>query len=72
MFRYFPFPESLQSDEFGAYISFGIKVFDSSGREIASVSDVSVNKEFVADLCRRCTLYQLYPIHLYDVIEDHL
>ncbi len=72
MFRYIPFRESLYSDEIGSYISFGIKVFDSSGKEIASVSDVSADEAFVTALCKKCTLYRLQPIHLLDVIEDNL
>lgn len=72
MFRYVPFKEILYSDDIDSYISFGIKVFNRFGHEIMSVSDVSVNKDFVLELCNRCTLYQLYPIHLFDIIEDNL
>lgn len=53
MFRYVMFEEILQSDEFGQYRSFGIKVMDTSGSEITSVSDVSVNRELVRDICER-------------------
>lgn len=72
MYRYVPFKEKLYSDEFGTYISFGIKAFDSLNCSITSVSDVSTNEVFVQDLCEKCTLYQLHPIHLLDVIEDNL
>lgn len=72
MFQYVPFEESLQSDELGSYISFGIKAVDSSNRITTSVSDVSTDEAFVADLCNRCTLQQLNPIHLLDVIEDNI
>lgn len=72
MFQYVPFEESLQSDELGSYISFGIKAVDSSNRITTSVSDVSTDEAFVEDLCNRCTLQQLNPIHLLDVIEDNI
>lgn len=72
MYRYVPFKEKLHSDELGTYISFGIKVFDSLNCLITSVSDVSTNEAFVQDLCEKCTLHQLHPIHLLDVIEDNL
>ena len=72
MYRYVPFKEKLHSDELGTYISFGIKAFDSSDCLIASVSDVSTDKVFVQDLCEKCTLHQLHPIHLLDVIEDNI
>lgn len=72
MFLYVPFTENLCSDELGSYISFGIKAIDSLDRPIATVSDVSTNEAFVTDFCKRCTLQQLHPIHLLDVIEDNL
>ena len=51
MFRYVMFEESLQSDELGKYQTFGIKVLNPSGDEITSVSDVSVSRELVRDIC---------------------
>jgi len=64
--------EKLYSDELGSYISFGIKVHDLSNHETKYISDVSVDKALVKKICRRCTLHQLHPIHLYDVIEDNI
>lgn len=72
MFRYIPFEETLYSDEFGSYISFGIKAVDDLNNSIISVSDVSTNESAVTDLCRHCTLYQLHPIHLLDIIDDFI
>lgn len=72
MFRYLPIKESFHSDELGDYISFGIIVLNTSGTVITSVSDVSLNESFVTNLCRECTVHQLDPIHLLEVIEDRL
>lgn len=72
MFRYVPIKESLYSDDLGSYISFGIKVFDDSNCAVVSVSDISVNETFVSELCNLCTLHQLNPIHLLDIIEDNI
>lgn len=72
MFRYVPFKEELHSDELGFYISFGINIIDSSNNLITSISDISINESFVSELCDRYTLYQLDPIHLFEVIEDSL
>ncbi len=40
--------------------------------KLNSVSDVSVDKSFVANLCKLFTDNQLDPIHLTDVLEDSL
>lgn len=72
MFRYISYKEVLYSDEFGYYVTFGIRVIDSERGEICSVSDVSLDKEFVNRLCFDCTDGQLDPIHLMDVIEDNI
>ena len=70
MNRYLPFREELYSDDIGAYVSYGIRVLDSRGQVIASVSDVSVDKDLVDKLCYLWTRYELSPIHLEDAIEE--
>ena len=72
MFQYLPFAEHLHSDELGEYDTYGIKAVDAAGKVLESVSDVSLDGEFVTELCRKCTENQLHPIHLMDVIEDHI
>ena len=72
MFQYLPFEERLQSDEGGIYISYGIKITDISGYTILLVSDVSLDKQLVCNLCYKCKVAQLDPIHLHDVIEDNI
>lgn len=72
MYLYLPISESFHSDEFGNYISFGIVVQNSAGTIITSVSDVSLDEVFVTDLCFECSINQLDPIHLLEVIEDRL
>lgn len=72
MFRYLPIKESFFSDDLGYYISFGIIVLNTSGTIVTTVSDVSLNKQFVSELCFDFTINQLDPIHLLEVIEDRL
>ncbi len=72
MYRYVPFAEVFYSNDIGKYRSFGIIANDMSGREVARVSDISVDEIFVNELCRRFNANQLSPIHLLDVIEDAL
>lgn len=72
MFQYLPFVEKWCTDDIGTYTTFGIKVLDSDNSEVLSVSDVSVDRAFVVDLCRKFTDTQLDPVHLLDVIEDSL
>lgn len=69
---YLPFQESKYSEASGNYIAFGIKVFDSLNNEIFSVSDISLDHEFVQKLCADCNDSLLEPVHLCDVIEDYL
>ena len=54
------------------YISYGICVIDSNGEEFNRISDVSLNKGFIVELCEKCTSLELDANHLLDVIEDHL
>ena len=72
MNRYLPFREELYSDDIGKYVSYGIRVLNSQGHIIESVSDVSVDKDFVTELCYLWTRHQLSPIHMRDVLEDVL
>jgi hypothetical protein len=68
--QYLPFREELHSDDIGTYVSYGIRVLDSQGNMIESISDVSVDKNFVTELCYLWTRYQLSPIHIQDILED--
>lgn len=72
MNRYLPFREELHSDDIGTYVSYGIQVFVSHGNMIESISDVSVDKDFVTELCALWTQHQLSPIHIREVLDDIL
>ena len=71
LFRYIPQQEELKSDELGTYTTYGVKVFENES-EVKYISDVSLDKHFVSELCRKCTEGQLEPIHLMDIIEDNI
>ena len=64
--------ESECTDEDGThYTSYGIRILEAlSERTVTEITDVSVDKERVEELCRLATEGLLDPIHIYDVIED--
>ena len=68
---YIPVKETLYSQELGHYCSFGIEVIEQGSLRL-KVADISTDGDFVAELVQRCSVGQLDPIHLYDVIEDSL
>lgn len=70
MLQYIPVREELCTPELGTYVSYGIRAVLASGEETAFVSDVSTDQAFVEHLAMLCTMGQLSPIHLRDVIED--
>lgn len=73
MYQYLSAEEQLYSPYLGGYHSCGIAVFKVCGeqrKQIAFVSDVSVDKMFVEQLAQRCTAAQLDPIHFIDVVLD--
>lgn len=73
---YYPVPQKLiLQEEETEYVSYGISVFqilEGSAREIHLVSDVSLDRDFAFTLAHRCTVKQLAPVHLLDVIQDTL
>ncbi len=71
MYLYRIFSEDLYSDEFGNYIGYGIEALDGM-RIVASVSDISTDKEMVEKLCRDCTELGLCPRQLENVVEDKI
>ena len=71
VYTYLVIEEHLEHPELGNYVSYGIKAMCGDS-EVGYVSDVSVNKEFVEDVVRRCNEGNLDVIHLMDVVEDSL
>ncbi len=58
-------------------VSYGIAAYadaetDGSASVVASVRDVSPDKDRVLDLIKLCNQVELSPVHLFDVIEDFL
>ncbi|MCD8158360.1 MAG: DUF6514 family protein [Clostridiales bacterium] len=75
MYLYIPVKQQLFNSVIGNYVSYGIEcveVKSEQAERVAFVSDVSVDFRFVTDLALKCTLGQLSPYHLMDVIEDEL
>lgn len=72
MLRYLPYREPARSEDNGLYMTYGIRVLDEEGHEVAHVADVSTNEKVVTELCDVCSRTQVSPMHLADVIEDVL
>lgn len=72
MFQFNPFEQILTSPDLGNYRSYGIRAFAEGGEEVCFVSDVSCDFAFVAALADECTLLQLDPSQLLDVVIDAL
>ena len=70
--RYETVEEYLFSEELGHYKTFGIRGTDASGKEVTFCSDVSANEALAHDICEKCNLFQLSPMHILDVILDSI
>ena len=67
--------ESLFHPYVGRYISYGIKAVDITENmqlDGVFISDDPKYLKIVLDIAQRCTLFQLDPIHLMDIIEDSI
>lgn len=75
MYLYLPIAEYGVEDTLGCYLTFGLEIYETAGeqiRRLKTVSDVSLDAATACAIARDCTLEQLEPCHLYDVLEDHL
>ena len=75
MYLYLPIAEYGAEDTLGCYLTFGLEIYDTAGeqvRRLKTVSDVSVDAATACTIARDCTLEQLDPCHLSDVLEDRL
>lgn len=72
MFQYTPFNETLSNSDIGEYETWGIKVVDSNGVLIEMISDISIDRKVVIDLCKQMTEYDLDVDHLRDIIYDFI
>lgn len=63
--------ETLEKEEIGEYITYGIAICE-DGKILRKISDISVSRQMVTELCERCNRLKLDPIHIDDVIEDNL
>lgn len=74
MILYLPVRQHLFHPDIGNYTSYGIVAIPilNCGQSSCFVSDVSVSFAKVAALALRCTVGQLDPTQLEDVVEDFL
>ena len=75
MFLYFPVKQQLYQEDLGNYVTYGIAAWRISSLHTSAcafISDVTLNHRAAVDLCRRCTLGQLDPKQLEDVVEDFI
>lgn len=73
---YFPIEQklTLPEDEI-QYMSYGLCVYQILGYsaiQVGYLPDISCDRRFVYELAYRCTVNQLSPIHLFDVVLDAL
>ena len=68
MFRYVPIQESLNTAELGEYRSYGIGALNERHEVVTFVSDVSTDPKTVAQIAALCTVGQLDPGQLKDVV----
>lgn len=75
MFLYFPVKQQLYQEDLGNYVTYGIaawRIFSLHPSPCAFISDVTPDRRAVVHLCWQCTVGQLYPRQLKDVIEDFI
>lgn len=68
MFRYVVVQEELSNPDLGRYRSYGIFAVNKRGEHVAFVSDVSPDPKVAAEIAALCTVGQLDPEQLRDVI----
>lgn len=64
--------EKTQTIEGKELRTYGVSAFDSSGKLICEVSDITAVKEKAEYLAKLCEKMKLSPIHLFDVAEDYI
>ena len=62
--------ETFWHEDIGDYISHGI--IASSENNTITISDISVDRERVENLARKCNENDLEICHFHDVVEDYL
>ncbi len=72
MLRYVPIQESLNTAELGEYRSYGVGVLNERNEMVMFVSDVSTDPKVVAHIAALCTVGQLDPEQLKDVVLNML
>ena len=68
MIRYIPVQENLHSENLGEYHSYGICALNDKNETVAFVSDVSTDPKAAAHIAALCTVGQLDPEQLRDVV----
>lgn len=75
MFLYLPVKQQLYQEDLGNYISYGIaawKLPTLTRSPCIFIPDVTPDHRAAVHLCRRCTVGQLDPRQLEDVVEDFI
>ena len=75
MYLYLVTAQQMHTAECGVYRTFGLELFEAADGALQRrgvLSDVSVDAAFVCRLARDCTLEQVEPCHLLDVVADRL
>lgn len=70
LFRYQAIEMDDKQDGHTSYGLLAERLEDDGWKSVAFVSDISCNREFVSNLAEKCSVGQLDPIHIYDVVID--
>lgn len=72
-YRYRLLRSVRRSEEFGRYVTYGLRVCLGLGgqwRTVRLLADISTDARAVGALAEACTRGELHPMHLSDVVED--
>lgn len=75
MYKYFVKKETTNNPEIGIYTSYGIKITfvdKQKTKNIQYIPDVFLDENLANKFADLCTINNLEPVHIYDVIEDAL
>ncbi len=63
---------TLDDDEQIRYTTYGIRLTDQMGNELAVKKDISTNRVFVEQFINKCVEYELRTENFEDCLEDYL
>ncbi|MBQ7032560.1 MAG: hypothetical protein IJN25_02700 [Clostridia bacterium] len=72
MKQYIVQENSVETEELGAYTTYGLQIWDETGTCIWSETDVTTEKERLLQFADLCNTLQPSKAHMNEIIEDFL